>query len=103
MFENQPALVKEYLDSNKLGELEKLLDRKLQSALSLVLRLKKEGASEDEAFQVATERSWHRATGQRSATTHRIPCRMRGRGGCTRGWRRRELSEKKARGRRSKM
>jgi len=55
MFENQPALVKEYLDSNRLGELEKLLDCKLQSALNLVLRLKKEGASKDEAFQAAAE------------------------------------------------
>jgi hypothetical protein len=55
MFENQPDLVREYLDSNNLAELEKLLDRKVQSALSLVLRLKKDGLSEDEAFQAAAE------------------------------------------------
>jgi len=38
-----------------LGELENLLDRKLQSALSTVERLKKDGLSEHQAFEAATQ------------------------------------------------
>jgi len=52
MFENQPQLVRDLHASNKL---EPHLDRKYQQALALVDKLKKQGQSEEEAFQNASD------------------------------------------------
>jgi hypothetical protein len=52
MFENQPQLVKDLHSSNKL---EPHLDRKYQQALELTDKLKKQGYSEEEAFQNASD------------------------------------------------
>ena len=52
MFENQPQLVRDLHASNKL---EPHLDQKHQQALELVDKLKKEGQSEEEAFQNASD------------------------------------------------
>jgi hypothetical protein len=52
MFENQPQLVRDLHSSNKLEE---HLDDKYQQALELVSKLKKQGQSEEEAFQNASD------------------------------------------------
>jgi hypothetical protein len=52
MFENQPDLVRFLQQSNQLRP---HLEEKYQQALRLVDKLKQEGHSEEEAFQVAQE------------------------------------------------
>lgn len=52
MFENQPELVLQLDRERKLGE---HLDNKYQEALSVVEKLKNQGLSETEAFDVALE------------------------------------------------
>lgn len=52
MFENQPELVRQLHQENKLEE---VLEAKYQQALELTDRLKQErGLSEDEAFEIAS-------------------------------------------------
>lgn len=52
MFENQPELVLQLHQQDRLGQ---HLDQKYQQGLALVDRLKGEGLGEEEAFQVALE------------------------------------------------
>jgi hypothetical protein len=52
MFENQPQLVRDLHNSNKL---EDHLDRKYQQALELTHKFKEKGQSEEEAFQNASD------------------------------------------------
>jgi hypothetical protein len=70
MFENQPQLVK---DLHNLNKLEPHLDRKYQQALNLAAKFRDQGQSAEEAFQNASDLILAPSDGPAlsEATTHR--------------------------------
>ena len=55
MFDNEPEYVKEFLDSNRIGELDQILINQLASALRFIDIVMKSGRSRYEAEDIAIE------------------------------------------------